>query len=71
MEKEKNINGRKNEKGKEYYNNGKLIFEGEYQDDKQYEEGKEYDLKGKLIFEREYLYNYKIKGREYYKDKLE
>ena len=34
-------------------------------------EGKEYDMNGKLIFEGEYVYNYKIRGKEYYKGKLE
>ena len=33
--------------------------------------GKEYDYQGNLIFEGEYLYNYKLKGKEYFNGKLE
>ena len=48
-----------------------LEFEVEYLDDKRYGEEKEYDIRGKLIFEGEYIYNYKIRGKEYNKGKLE
>ena len=57
-----------NEKGKEYYSNDKLMFEGEYLNGKRTGKGKEYDYEnGKLLFEGEYL-NGKIngKGKEYY-----
>ena len=33
--------------------------------------GKEYDFSGKLNFEGEYLYNHKLKGKLYIKEKLE
>ena len=65
------ISGRKNGNCKFYNENLSLEFEGEYLDDKRYGEGKEYDLKGELIFEGEYIYNYKIRGKDYYIGKLE
>ena len=40
---------------KEYYNNGELMFEGEYLNGKRNGKGKEYDYNGKLEFEGEYL----------------
>ena len=43
----------RNGKGKEY-NNGKLIFEGNYLDGQRNGKGKEYQ-NGELIFEGEYL----------------
>ena len=50
------MNGRRNVKGKEYYGNGKLKFEGEFLNGKRHGEGKEYDFNnGKLNFEGEYL----------------
>ena len=43
-------------KSKRIYNyNGKLIFQGEYLNDKKNGKGKEYNNNGKLIFEGEYL----------------
>ena len=51
-------NGKRNGEGKEYdEDSGKLIFEGEYLNDKRWKgHGKEYDEdSGKLIFEFEYL----------------
>ena len=48
------LNGKKNGKGKEYYNNGQLKFEGTYLNGERNGKGKEYDSKGKLIFEGEY-----------------
>ena len=42
-------------KGKEYKDDGKLIFDGEYLDDKRNGKGKEYNDDGKLIFDGEYL----------------
>ena len=44
------LNGKRNGKGKEYYNNGKLEFEGEYLDDKRWN-GKGYDIPNNLIYE--------------------
>ena len=61
-----------NGKGKEYYNNGKLEFEGEYLNGERNGKGKEYDDCGRLRFEGEYLNgerNEKIK--EYYQKKLD
>ena len=59
-----NING----KGKEYYDNGELLYDGGYLNGKRNGKGKEYDLDGKLIFEGEYLNDLKWngKGKEYY-----
>ena len=42
-------------KGKEYYDNGKLKFEGEYLNGERNGKGKEYYWNGKLEFEGEYL----------------
>ena len=39
-----------NGKGKEYYNNGKIQFEGEYKNGKRWN-GKGYDYKGNETFE--------------------
>ena len=36
------LNGKRNGKGKEYYENGNIEFEGEYLDDKRNGKGKEY-----------------------------
>ena len=48
----KNGNG----KGKEYDDEGELIFEGEYYNGKRWNgKGNEYDDNGELIFEGEYL----------------
>ena len=49
-------------KVKEYWNNGKLLFEGEYLNGKRNGKGKEYDWNGKLEFDGEYL-NGKRKGK--------
>ena len=63
------------EKGKEYFNNGKIKFEGEYKDDLGNGNGKEYFLNGKALFSGEYYegrqrngnrYDYKY-GYEYFK----
>ena len=58
-----------NGKGKEYDNNGELIFEGEYIHGEKNGKGKEYDSEGNIIFEGEYL-NAKRngEGKEYDKD---
>ena len=68
MKKEKNImimvnlkfegiylNGERNGKGKEYYDNGNLKFEGIYLNDERNGKGKEYDKNGKVLFKGEYL----------------
>ena len=48
---------------------GKLIFEGEYLNDKRNGKGKEYYIKGELKFEGEYLNGKRNgKGKEYYKN---
>ena len=44
------LNGDRNGKGKEYYDNGKLKFEGEYLNGKIWN-GKGYNIKGILEFE--------------------
>ena len=52
---------------KEYYNNGKLRFEGEYVNGQRNGKGKEYNYDSKLRFEGEYLNGKKNgKGKEYY-----
>ena len=56
---------------KEYYENGKLKFEGEYLNGEKKGKGKEYNIFNELIFEGEFLYNYRIKGKQYVKGKLE
>ena len=50
------MNGKRNGKGREYYENGKLLFEGEYLNGKKWN-GKimEYYFNGKLKFDGEYL----------------
>ena len=45
--------GERNGKGKEYYNDGKLGFEGEYINGKRNGKGKEYHYDGKIEFEGE------------------
>ena len=52
---------------KEYYDNGKLRFEGEYVNGQRNGKGKEYNYDSKLRFEGEYLNGKKNgKGKEYY-----
>ena len=46
------------------YENGKLVFDGEYKDGKRYN-GKEYNKKGKLVFHGEYKDGKKYKGKKY------
>ena len=55
------INGMKNGKGKEYYEDGCLKFEGEYLNGKKHGKGKEYYNEGKVAFEGEY-----VKGKKYF-----
>ncbi len=59
-----NLNGRRNGKGKEYYQGEKVIFEGVYKKGKKIVKGKEYDDKGNLTFEGEYLNGMKWNGME-------
>ena len=47
---------------KEYWDHGKLLFEGEYLNGKRHRKGKQYDYHGKLLFEDGYL-NGKRKGK--------
>ena len=55
MEKE-NLNGKRNGKGKEYYDDGNLAFEGEYVKGKRWNgKGNEYFNDGRLKFEGDYL----------------
>ena len=58
-------------KRREYFNNGKLAFEGEYLNGKKNGNIKEYYYDGKLAFEGEYL-NGEIngKGKNYFKNGL-
>ena len=53
------MNGKRHGKGKEYYYNGGLEFEGEYLNGKRHGKGKEYNKDGELIFEGEYFHNYR------------
>ena len=56
-------------KGKEYWYDGTLIFEGEYLNGERNGKGKEYDNKGKLKFECEYLNGKRNgKGKEFDKN---
>ena len=57
-------------KGKEYNEEGELIFEGEYKEGKKWNgKGKEYNNKKELVFEREYKEGkrWNGKGKEYFK----
>ena len=53
------LNGKKNEKGKEFWN-GNLEFEGEFLNGEKNGKGKEYNNKGELIYEGEYKNDKKI-----------
>ena len=66
--KKKRIYAIKDGKGyiKEYFYNGKLIFEGEYLKGERNGKGKEYDYFGELVFEGEYLNGKRSgKGKDY------
>ena len=65
------VNGQKNGKGKEYYDNSGVKFEGEYLNEEKNGKGISYNSNGILSFEGEYLYNFKLRGREYINGKLE
>ena len=61
---EKYIIYEKKRKGKEYSgHDDKLIFEGEYLNEKRNGKGKEYDYNGNLIFEGEYLNGKRWNGK--------
>ena len=57
------MNGKRNGKGKEYYENGNIEFEGEYLNGKRNGKGKEYFNNGKLLFEGEYLNGKRWNGK--------
>ena len=61
------LNGKRNGKGKEYYDNddGKLLFEGEYLNGKRNGKGKEYNYYGELIFEGKYLNGKRLTSKIY------
>ena len=48
-----------------------MKFEGEYLNGKKNGKVKEYNQKGKLIFEGEFKNNYRSKGKEFVKERLE
>ena len=52
--KEEYCKGEKNGKGKEYYSNGKIFFEGEYLNGKRHGKGKLYDSNDLIEFDGEY-----------------
>ena len=58
--------GQRNGKGKDYYDNGKLLFEGAYLKGKRWD-GKGYTFLGNSIYE---LKKGKARIREYYDEKL-
>ena len=64
------IDGERNGKGK-IYDNMILIFEGEFLKGKKNGKGKEFNKNRNIKYEGEYLYDYKLKGKEYIKGKLE
>ena len=65
------LNGQINGKCKKYDWKGNLIFEGTYLNNERNGKGKEYNENEELEFEGEYLYGHKLKGKFYYKGKLE
>ena len=56
---------KRNGKGKEYYEDGQLLFEGEYLNGKRNGKGKEYYEDGQLEFEGEYINDIKWDGIDY------
>ena len=64
------LNGRRNGKGKEYYTNGKLKFEGKYINGKKWD-GKGYNLNGNMEFIIKDGIGKNIKEYSYYDDILE
>ena len=64
------LNGKRNGKGKEYYENGKLKFKGKYINGERNGKWKEYYDNGHLQFEVEYLNGKRWKGKGYSKNGL-
>ena len=64
------VNGERNGKGKELYGDGKIKFEGEYLNGEKNGKGKEYNYDDNLEFEGLYLYNFRLTGKEYIKERL-
>ena len=58
-----NINGKRKGKGKEYYENGQLKFDGGYLNGKRNGKGKEYYENSQLKFEVEYQWKKKRKRK--------
>ena len=54
----------RNGKGKEYFSDGKLIYEGEYLNDKRNGKGKQYNYNGKLIYEGEYSNGFRLQKKK-------
>ena len=54
--------GKRNGKGKEYYDNGNILFEGEYLNGVKNGKGKEYNYNGTLKFEGKYFNGEMIKN---------
>ena len=59
------MNGKKNGKVKEYNEEGKIQFEGEYIKGEKNGKGKEFDKNGHLKFEGEFLEGRRWNGKEY------
>ena len=58
------MNRKRNGKGKEYHENGRIIFDGNYLNGESHGEGKEYDYyNGELLFEGEYLEGKRWNGK--------
>ena len=58
------LNGQRNGKGKEFFDNGELKFEGEYLEGKRIK-GREFEKRGYIIYEGEYKNGKRSKGTEY------
>ena len=65
------MNDKRHGKGKIYYDNGKISFDGIFFNGQSDGKGKEYYKNGKLRFDGEYLYDHKIRGKLYLNEKLE
>ena len=63
------LNGKRNGKGKEYYESDKIIFEGEYKNGKRNGKGKIYYNNGELKFEGEFNEGKIWNGKGYDKNK--
>ena len=59
------MNGKRNGKGKEYYDGNKLRFEGEYLNGLKNGKGKEYYPNGNIKYNGEYYYGMKWNGFGY------